>query len=1356
MSFGDDEIGDDEDLLRMKIPPMQNSLIMKEGSERLVITHIEVENFKSYYGKQVIGPFHKCFTSIIGPNGSGKSNVIDALLFVFGYRASKIRSKKVSVLIHSSTGKDNLHSCTVTVHFCKILDGKNRSYTKIDGTHISISRTGYKDNSSRYTINGRVAKFKEIHELLLSNGIDLLHNRFLILQGEVEQISMMKPKAEKEEEEGMLEYLEDIIGSSRLKPYIIKLHNKIEQINERRTIHIQRVQHAEKEKSNLDKPVREIFCQMRLENAITSVTNKIYSSKRYIIEEKIFGLKNNKSQLQDELESIQKNLADIFDQAMQVSKERQLLQNKLDTQYEVIQTITKHKSNQEQILAKAENDSKRLNNKRDKLFLDIETERKKLIEFELAPEKSQKKIAEYREQLIEANSEIEECSPILVEKLNEVRKVVQKEEKEKTKLEVELGKFIDEENKLNSQLVLLQEKLQNLNREEESQRRKFDSLQNELLDMEESLTKNEMHFAELNERIPDLEATLDGKTSRLKERQELELKLLNQVRELRRQYEELKQTEDEFSSGNKLLNRIMKAKKNHEIPGIYGRLGDLGAIHDKYNVAISTNFPQLDYILVDNVKTAQECIELLKRENLGTATFISLEKQQRFWQYIKRVPKTPENAPRLIDLIRVNDQEVMPAFYFVVYDTLVAEDIVSAKRISQIENGDKNNRWKTVTLKGEVIDISGAMTGGGNLQTRNRIGREVRVDTSHNQRIEDNSNLLADLEHKLSNNECELANIRRECSQLEPELIKRQDDLRLLKVSLNEVQLEIESQKATILELRKQLDLQKNNVIKSTADPAIVKKIDDEIATFKLDSEKIGEKTNSFRSKLMDINDKIENVNNEVAGPILKRKKIAEENKKNAENGINKEKANVTSNERNMKKTRTKIDNLEQDIQDIGTQLEAAIKRNNDANNQLKELDEILEQHKVDLNNAKHALDVFVQSISERNNEEVELQQRSEHIQRELKQLDIELNSIEVKLNSYLAKISKLRFYRLKKLKQTLSNEETAMTNHDVLENDEENNENLDILEKEFLDSERQKAVQKHSNPIAGDGLEKFLYDCIEEDDILIDNVRDNEQMEIDEEDGSNDNISSGRFLSNSLNKYYMPVPYIDRETIQEFDMVELERDLTMLEQKRKKERVNLSIVMDYMQKLNKYELEFRTLNQITVMRDRHRAFHDQLKKQRLHEFMSGFQQIATMLRTTYQMITIQGDVSLELVDSLDPFSEGIAFNVRPPKKSWKQITNLSGGEKTLASLSLVFGLHHYKPTPLYVMDEIDAALDFRNVSIIASYLLERTRNAQFIVISLRNQMYEKADRLLGIYKIRDCTKNVCLNTHKCEIDKII
>merc|ERR1712178_421053 len=116
--------------------------------------------------------------------------------------------------------------------------------------------------------------------------------------------------------------------------------------------------------------------------------------------------------------------------------------------------------------------------------------------------------------------------------------------------------------------------------------------------------------------------------------------------------------------------------------------------------------------------------------------------------------------------------------------------------------------------------------------------------------------------------------------------------------------------------------------------------------------------------------------------------------------------------------------------------------------------------------------------------------------------------------------------------------------------------------------------------------------------------------------------------------------------------------------------------------------------------------------------------------------------------------SEGINFSVRPPKKSWKQITNLSGGEKMLASLSLVFALHHYKPTPLYFMDEIDAALDFRNVSIIANYIKERTKNAQFIIISLRNHMFELADLLVGIYKTHDSSKSVAIQPDAFQVQR--
>ena len=98
-------------------------------------------------------------------------------------------------------------------------------------------------------------------------------------------------------------------------------------------------------------------------------------------------------------------------------------------------------------------------------------------------------------------------------------------------------------------------------------------------------------------------------------------------------------------------------------------------------------------------------------------------------------------------------------------------------------------------------------------------------------------------------------------------------------------------------------------------------------------------------------------------------------------------------------------------------------------------------------------------------------------------------------------------------------------------------------------------------------------------------------------------------------------------------------------------------------------------------------------------------------------------------------------------------MSRLSGGEKTLSSLSLIFALHIYKPSPLYCMDEVDAALDYKNVAIVGKYIKDgicnknkaltgdvRAHNSQFIIISLRNNMFELADKLVGIYKTHDVT----------------
>lgn len=148
----------------------------------------------------------------------------------------------------------------------------------------------------------------------------------------------------------------------------------------------------------------------------------------------------------------------------------------------------------------------------------------------------------------------------------------------------------------------------------------------------------------------------------------------------------------------------------------------------------------------------------------------------------------------------------------------------------------------------------------------------------------------------------------------------------------------------------------------------------------------------------------------------------------------------------------------------------------------------------------------------------------------------------------------------------------------------------------------------------------------------------------------------------------------------------------------------------------------------------------------RNNEFMHAFNIINKNITQIFNNLTFGGNAELEFVNFLDPFTEGILLQIMPKKKTWKPISNLSGGEKTLASLSLIFALHQYNPSSFYIMDEIDAALDYKNVLLISNYI--KQVNSQFIVISFKNDMFEMAKLLIGVYKTKNHSNVITYLTH--------
>ncbi len=104
--------------------------------------------------------------------------------------------------------------------------------------------------------------------------------------------------------------------------------------------------------------------------------------------------------------------------------------------------------------------------------------------------------------------------------------------------------------------------------------------------------------------------------------------------------------------------------------------------------------------------------------------------------------------------------------------------------------------------------------------------------------------------------------------------------------------------------------------------------------------------------------------------------------------------------------------------------------------------------------------------------------------------------------------------------------------------------------------------------------------------------------------------------------------------------------------------------------------------------------------------------------------------------DGDEPYLDGIKYHAMPPLKRFRDMEHLSGGEKTMAALALLFAVHSYQPSPFFVLDEVDAALDNANVAKIANYIREHARpGMQFIVISLKTGLFQNSEALVGIYR---------------------
>nr|4RSI_B Chain B, Structural maintenance of chromosomes protein 4 [Saccharomyces cerevisiae S288C] len=334
--------------------------------------------------------------------------------------------------------------------------------------------------------------------------------------------------------------------------------------------------------------------------------------------------------------------------------------------------------------------------------------------------------------------------------------------------------------------------------------------------LEEKILAKKTHKQELQDLILDLKKKLNSLKDERSQGEKnftsahLKLKEMQKVLNAHRQRAmEARSSLSKAQNKSKVLTALSRLQKSGRINGFHGRLGDLGVIDDSFDVAISTACPRLDDVVVDTVECAQHCIDYLRKNKLGYARFILLD---RLRQFNLQPISTPENVPRLFDLVKPKNPKFSNAFYSVLRDTLVAQNL---KQANNVAYGKK--RFRVVTVDGKLIDISGTMSGGGNHVAKGLM----KLGTNQSDKVDDYTPEEVDkIERELSERENNFRVASDTVHEMEEELKKLRDHEPDLESQISKAEMEADSLASELTLAEQQVKEAEMAYVKAVSDKA--------------------------------------------------------------------------------------------------------------------------------------------------------------------------------------------------------------------------------------------------------------------------------------------------------------------------------------------------------------------------------------------------------------------------------------------------------------------------------------------------------------------------------------------------------
>ena len=907
----------------------------------MYLKRLEMQGFKSFADKTVL-EFMPGITSVIGPNGSGKSNISDAIRWVLGEQSMKsLRGSKSEDIIFAGTqNRKSLGFAEASLVFDNT-DGK----LPVEYTEVTVTRKIYRSGESGYYINKTPCRLKDVLELFMDTGIGK-DGYSIIGQGKIDEILSNKSEDRRhifEEAAGIVKYRVRKVESEKklehTKLNLLRINDILSEIES--NIEPLRIQ-SEKARKFLDlrEELKSIEVGLFLYNIesykekLQKVIedNEILKSQNEEASNKMQEISDLKEKLKQEIDDITNNIENMQNLGFESEKEKERLNSEINISKE---RITNNKENDNRYNAEIEEIKLRIKDleeekkakldKKNNLFTNKEKFKKELEEKEKELEEANKKLSSKELEIEEKKKIVSDNTDAKYEKqanISTIEANLENIEKRKKQIATEIDFNISE---LDS-TRLTKEEIAKVFFEIEDKKNKATKSLNEISSKSE---ETERKIKEYDDTINKLSSEYRIKESRLKFLKETEREKEGYIRSVK--------------------NLLLDCEKDNSLKkGLHGVLASILKTPKEYETAIEMTLgAALQNVVTETEQDAKKLVEHLRKNNLGRASFlpISTVKGKKLEKYnSKNINGIQGIASDLVEYNKKYEQIVLSFLG----RTVIVDDMDTAIALAK----QNNYSFRIVTLKGDLINPSGAITGGSVAQkTVNILGRAREIEDLEKELKKINSKIekiQQEKEEYLNDSESVLEEINSlEKSLQEIDIVYAADKQKLIAVeeNIDRIQKRLEKLKTEKEELEKQKEEEVKNKEQEEAD---IKKISEENIELNAIIEQFANLNKDNQTYIDDLNMDVTNLKISVSSfdesessidEMVERINLDIENNNSSIESKLKQKENIKLDnetlENNIKELLEKINEIDEKVNNSGNQVNELKAQRIEKNNSL-------------------------------------------------------------------------------------------------------------------------------------------------------------------------------------------------------------------------------------------------------------------------------------------------------------------------------------------------------------------------------------------------------------------------------------